>query len=76
MKVKLPEKKTIRKREIIIYITIAIICIASIVIAFYVQFYARINIVNLFGVNTSQEFGNKSDEQKERFFCLHIHSST
>lgn len=65
MKVKLPEKKTIRKRDIIIYITIAIICIASIAIAFYVQFYARINIVNLFGVNTSQEFGNKSDEQKE-----------
>ena len=65
MKVKLPEKKTIRKRDIIIYITIAIICIASIAIAFYVQFYARINIVNLFGVNISQEFGNKSDEQKE-----------
>lgn len=65
MKVTLPEKSKIRKRDLTIYISIMIVCIISIIIAFYVQFYARIDIVNLFGVNTNQEFGSKTDEQKE-----------
>ncbi|MCI8412335.1 MAG: hypothetical protein HFJ40_07960 [Clostridia bacterium] len=65
MKVTLPEKSKIRKRDLIIYVSIMIVCIISIIIAFYVQFYARIDIINLFGVNTNQEFGSKTDEQKE-----------
>ena len=65
MKVTLPEKSKIRKRDLIIYVSIMIVCIISIIIAFYVQFYARIDIINLFGVNTNQEFGSKIDEQKE-----------
>lgn len=65
MKVTLPEKSKIRKRDLIIYVSIMIVCIISIIIAFYVQFYARIDIINLFGINTNQEFGSKTDEQKE-----------
>lgn len=65
MKVTLPQKSKMRKRDLIVYVSIAIVCIISIIVAFYVQFYARIDIISLFGVNTNQEFGNKSDEQKE-----------
>ena len=43
MNVTLPENK-INKKQIILYLVITIICIISIIIAFYVQFYARIDI--------------------------------
>jgi len=65
MKLKLPEKKKMRKRDLTIYIIIGIVCIVSMIIAFYVQFYARIDIMSIIGISKNQEFGNKSDEQKE-----------
>ena len=39
MNLTLPKETEIGKKQIIIYISIILICIISIVIAFYVQFY-------------------------------------
>ena len=44
MNVVLPEKNRIKKKQLFIYISIIIICIISVIIAFYVQFYTRIDI--------------------------------
>lgn len=65
MKVTLPEKNKIRKKDLIIYISIVVICIISIIIAFYVQFYARIDVRRLIGIETDVEFGKKTDEETE-----------
>ncbi len=65
MKVVLPEKNSFKKKEIIIYILIVVVCIVSIIIAFYVQFYARIDVGRLLGVNSEVEFGNKTEEETE-----------
>lgn len=65
MKVVLPEKKTFKKKEIVIYISIVVVCILSIIIAFYVQFYARIDVGRLFGFDSEVKFGNKTEEEKE-----------
>ncbi len=62
MKVTLPEEKVFNKKQIAIYITIIVICIISIIIAFYVQFYARIDI---FGVEPESQIGKKTVEQIE-----------
>ncbi len=62
MKVVLPENK-MNKKQIIIYVSIIIICIISIIIAFYVQFYARIDISRLLGFESKGELGTKSEEQ-------------
>lgn len=62
MNVTLPEKKAIKKRELIIYISIIIFCIISIIIAFYVQFYARIDFATLIGID-SKEYEKKSEEE-------------
>lgn len=62
MNVTLPEKKAIKKRELIIYISIIIFCIISIIIAFYVQFYARIDFATLIGID-SKEYDKKSEEE-------------
>ena len=65
MKVVLPEKKVFNKKQIAFYVSIIVICIISLIIAFYVQFYARIDIGRIFGLQTETEFGNKTEEQVE-----------
>lgn len=65
MKVVLPEKNLFNKKEIVVYILIVVVCIVSIIIAFYVQFYARIDVGRLFGINSEVEFGNKTEEETE-----------
>jgi len=65
MKINLPEKKRIKKRELIIYVSIMIVCVISIIIAFYVQFFARIDIRRLIGFDVQGEFSKKTEEQTE-----------
>lgn len=65
MKVILPEKNLFKKKEIVIYILIVVVCIVSVIIAFYVQFYARIDVGRLFGFDSEVEFGNKTEEETE-----------
>lgn len=65
MKVVLPEKNLFKKREIVIYILILLVCIISVIIAFYVQFYARIDVGRLLGFDSEVEFGNKTEEETE-----------
>ena len=65
MNVTLPEKMKFNKKQLIIYISILFVCIISIIIAFYVQFYARIDIGRLVGINSEVEFGNKTSEEVE-----------
>lgn len=65
MKVVLPEKKALNKRQIAVYITIVIVCFISIIVAFYVQFYARIDIGRILGFKTETKLGNKTEEQIE-----------
>lgn len=78
MKVILPEKKKIRKRQLIIYIIIMCTCFACICVAFYVQFFARINIARLIGIQTETVFGNKTEEETELLKAEfeHIFSNT
>ena len=66
MNVVLPEKDRIKKRQLIIYISIIFVCIISVIIAFYVQFYTRIDIGKVFGI-TQSGLGNKTDEQQQTF---------
>lgn len=63
MNVMLPEKVKIKKKELFIYISIIVICIACVIVAFYVQFYARIDIGRLIGIKPEGEFGKKSEEE-------------
>ena len=63
MNVTLPDKNKIKKKQLYIYISIIIICIISVIIAFYVQFYARIDIGRLVGISPEGEFGKKSEEE-------------
>lgn len=63
MKVVLPEEKVFNKKQIAIYITIMVVCILSVIIAFYVQFYARIDIGRLLGFESITELGNKTEEE-------------
>ena len=65
MNVTLPEKMKFNKKQLIIYISILFVCIISIIIAFYVQFYARIDLGRLVGINSEVEFGNKTSEEVE-----------
>lgn len=65
MKVVLPEQKVFSKKQLAIYITIVTVCIISVIIAFYVQFYARIDIGRFVGIEAKTEFGNKTEEQIE-----------
>lgn len=62
MKVVLPENKVFNKKQIAIYVIIVIVCILSILIAFCVQFYARIDI---FGLESESKLGKKTEEQIE-----------
>ncbi len=63
MKVILSEEKVLNKKQWLMYIIIGLICIISILIAFYVQFYARIDIGRLLGGETVSQLGNKTEEQ-------------
>lgn len=65
MNVTLPEKNAIKKRQLIIYISIMFVCIICVIVAFYVQFYARIDIGRLVGIAKEKEFGEKTEEQAE-----------
>ena len=65
MNVILPKKEKISKKQIIIYSTIIAFCIIAIIIASYVQFYARISIAELVGIKQKEEYGEKTEEQIE-----------
>lgn len=65
MNVTLPEKNKIKTKQLILYISIMIICIICIIIAFYVQFYARIDLGRLVGIAKEKEFGKKTEEETE-----------
>ena len=64
MKVVLPDNR-ISKKRIAVYVSIIIVCVISIIIAFYVQFYARIDIARLLGFKTETELGNKTEEEQQ-----------
>lgn len=66
MNVTLPENEKLKKKYIIIYGIIIAICIICLVVAFYVQFYARIDIAKLVGIEQEVKFGNKTEEQKNQ----------
>lgn len=64
MNVVLPENKIFNRKQIILYTMIIVICVISIIIAFYVQFYARIDFLEMLGLSEKEEkYGNKSVEQ-------------
>lgn len=63
MKVVLPNEKVFNKKQIAVYITIVVVCIISVIIAFYVQFYARIDIGRFLGFESITELGNKTEEE-------------
>ena len=65
MNVVLPEKNRIKKRQLVIYISIIIICIISVIIAFYVQFYTRIDIAKFIGISQKDGLGSKTEEQQQ-----------
>lgn len=65
MNVTLPEKNKLKKKQIIIYTSIIIVCIICLVTAFYVQFYARISFSELLGISEKKQFGNKTEEEIE-----------
>lgn len=65
MNVVLPEKNRIKKRQLFIYISIIIICIISVILAFYVQFYTRINIAKIIGISQKDGLGSKTEEQQQ-----------
>ena len=62
----MPENEKLKKKYIIIYGIIIAICIICLVVAFYVQFYARIDIGKLVGIDQEVKFGNKTEEQKNQ----------
>lgn len=62
MNVTLPEKTAIKKKVLIIYISIVVFCLISIIVAFYVQFYARIDLGILIG-KEPQQYGKKTEEE-------------
>lgn len=61
----LDEIKKKKRKQLIIYTSIMIVCIICVIIAFYVQFYARIDIGRLVGIAREEEFGKKSQEEVE-----------
>ena len=44
---------------------IIFVCVASLIVAFYVQFYARIDLGRLIGINKDMVYGNKTEDEKE-----------
>ena len=63
MNVTKPEKVGISKRGIIIYSIIIFVCIIALLVAFYVQFYKRIDLGKLVGINHEEKFGNKKSDE-------------
>ena len=63
MNVTKPEKVGISKRAVVIYSIIIFICIIALLVAFYVQFYKRIDLSRLVGINQEEKFGNKSQDE-------------
>lgn len=63
MNVTKPEKVGIGKKGIIIYSVIIFVCIIALLVAFYVQFYKRIDLSKLVGINQAEKFGNKDEEE-------------
>ena len=64
MNVTLPEKEGIKKGQIIIYSVIILVCIICVIVAFYVQFYARIDLAGLVGMGEESSYGNKTEEEQ------------
>lgn len=62
MNVTLPEKTAIKKKVLIIYISIVVFCLISIIVAFYVQFYARVDLGILIG-KEPQRYGRKTEDE-------------
>ena len=62
MNVTKPEKLKFTKKQITIYISIILFCVIAIITAFYVQFYARIDYMELLGIK-SNEYEKKSPEE-------------
>lgn len=65
MNVTIPEKIGLKKKSIIIYGIIIFVCIVALLVAFYVQFYARIDLGRLVGINKDIAYGNKTEDKKE-----------
>ena len=63
MNVTLPEKEKIKKGQIILYVSIILVCIICIIVAFYVQFYARIDLASLVGMGSESSYGSKTEEE-------------
>lgn len=63
----IPEKLNykISRNQIIIYTTIIAFCIISIIVASYVQFYARIDFAEMIGIKKKEEYEIKTQEQIE-----------
>lgn len=66
MNVTLPGNEKLKRKYIIIYGVIIAFCIICLVITFYIQFYARIDIAKLVGINQDVKFGNKTEEEKKQ----------
>lgn len=65
MKINLQEDKTFNKKLLVVYIAIVLVCVISIIIAFYVQFYARIDFSELVGLKKQEEYEAKTTEEIE-----------
>lgn len=66
MNVTLPEKERITKKQLIIYIAIIVICIASVIAAFYVQFYTRTSIGQYLGITSKDsKIGSKTEDEQQ-----------
>ena len=63
MNVNLPDEHPIKKKQIIIYVSILVVCIICVIVAFYVQFYARIDIGSLVGITSENALGQKAEEE-------------
>ena len=63
MNVTLPEKEGIKKGQIILYVSIILICIICVIVAFYVQFYARIDLGSFIGLGSESAYGNKTEDE-------------
>ena len=63
MNVTLPEKEGIKKGQIILYVSIILICIICVIVAFYVQFYARIDLGSSIGLGSESAYGNKTEDE-------------
>lgn len=66
MNVTLQEDNKIDKKYIIIYGSIVLFCVIALIVAFYVQFYARIDIAEKIGLKEKEEYGVKSESEIQK----------